>query len=113
MVFLANCFKRDTFIATFHPISFTQRMLPAFRAQRGKHTKGVPNIESVRASHGQNLRAMILWMVTKSVPTTLKPWKPLFVGIYRGIESFQGFLGGAGFRPSTVCSDAVSNPACL
>ena len=28
--------------------------------------------------------------------------KPLFVGIYRGIESFQGFLRGAGFRPSTV-----------
>ena len=25
-----------------------------------------------------------------------------FVGIYRGIESFRGFLGGAGFRPSTV-----------
>ena len=24
------------------------------------------------------------------------------VGIYRGIESFQGLLGGAGFRPSTV-----------
>ena len=28
-----------------------------------------------------------------------------FVGIYMGIESFQGFLCGAGFRPSTV-----SNP---
>ena len=28
--------------------------------------------------------------------------KPFFVGIYRGIISFQGFLGGAGFRPSTV-----------
>ena len=28
--------------------------------------------------------------------------KPLFVGIYRGELSFQGFLGGAGFRPSTV-----------
>ena len=28
--------------------------------------------------------------------------KPLFVGIYRGIESFQGFLGGAGFHLSTV-----------
>ena len=26
----------------------------------------------------------------------MKPWlKPLFVGIYRGIESFQGFSGGA------------------
>ena len=27
-----------------------------------------------------------------------------FVGIYRGIESFWGFLSGAGFRPSTVCT---------
>ena len=25
-----------------------------------------------------------------------------FVRIYQGIESFQEFLGGAGFRPSTV-----------
>ena len=25
-----------------------------------------------------------------------------FVGICREVESFQGFLGGAGFRPSTV-----------
>ena len=34
----------------------------------------------------------------KSVRTTLKPWlKPLFVGIYRGIDSFRGFLGSAGF----------------
>ena len=28
--------------------------------------------------------------------------KPLFVGIYRGILIPGGFLGGAGFRPSTV-----------
>ena len=28
--------------------------------------------------------------------------KPLSADIYRRIESFQGFLGGAGFRPSTV-----------
>ena len=26
------------------------------------------------------------------------------VGIYGGIESFQGFSGGAGIRPSTVGS---------
>ena len=30
-------------------------------------------------------------------------WKPLFVGSHGGI-SFQGLLGGAGFRPSTVCT---------
>ena len=39
--------------------------------------------------------------------TTLPPWEAVAVGIYRGILSFQGFLGGAkwmqnGFRPSTV-----------
>ena len=34
-------------------------------------------------------------MVAKSA-RTCKPWlKPFFVGIYREIESFQGFLGGA------------------
>ena len=34
--------------------------------------------------------------------TTLKPWEPVFVfGIYRG-TSCLGFLGGAGFFPSTV-----------
>ena len=38
---------------------------------------------------------------TKSC-TTVTPWTPLFVGIYRGIESFQGFPGGTGFCPSTV-----------
>ena len=32
-----------------------------------------------------------------------KPWlKPLLVGIYREIVSFQGVFGGAGFRPSRV-----------
>ena len=43
-------------------------------------------------------------MVAKSRSrTTLKPWlNPFFVAIYRGIKSFQGFLNGAGFRPSTV-----------
>ena len=36
--------------------------------------------------------------------------KPLFASIYRGIESFQGFLAGAGFRPSTVWQDRRSKP---
>ena len=35
--------------------------------------------------------------------TTLKVLDTMtFVGIYRGIIRNQGFLGGAGFRPSTV-----------
>ena len=47
----------------------------------------------------------ILWMVEIELRFA-PPKKPLetitFVGFCRGIESFQGFLGGAGFRPSTV-----------
>ena len=36
------------------------------------------------------------------IRTTWKPWlKPLCIDIDRG-SSFLGFLGGAGFRPSTV-----------
>ena len=34
--------------------------------------------------------------------TTLKPWEPVFVGISRRKTTFQSFLGGAGFCPSTV-----------
>ena len=34
--------------------------------------------------------------------TTLKPWEPSFVGMYRRIIIPLGFLGGARFRPSTV-----------
>ena len=46
---------------------------------------------------------LVLWMVTTSISHDLRNHaKPFFVGIYRGIESFQGFLGGAGFRPSTA-----------
>ena len=41
------------------------------------------------------------------MPPTKSPWKtlePLFVGIYGGIFSNQGFFGAAisGFRPPTV-----------
>ena len=35
--------------------------------------------------------------------TTLKPWlKPDRLLVFARESSFQGFLGGAGFRPSTV-----------
>ena len=41
-------------------------------------------------------------MNAKSVRTTLKPWlKPLSL-VFTGESFFSGFLGGAGFRPSTV-----------
>ena len=40
--------------------------------------------------------------------TTSKPVKPLCAGLYRGIESFQVLLSGAGFRPSTVLMLAAS-----
>ena len=38
---------------------------------------------------------------TKSC-TTLKPWDTVACWYLFGESSFQGFLGGAGFRPSTV-----------
>ena len=47
---------------------------------------------------------VLLRMVVKSMlHQPWKPWwKPLFGGMCRGIESFQGLVGGAGFCPSTV-----------
>ena len=48
----------------------------------------------------------------------LKPWlKTLLVGICRGIESFQGFIDGSGFRPASafrtlsICNAAWSHAA--
>ena len=46
----------------------------------------------------------LLWMVAKSAsPHEMKAWSKVetrsVVAIYRGIEGFQGFLSGAGFRP--------------
>ena len=46
----------------------------------------------------------ILWMHNDNIlhhPRNHR--KPMLVGIYMGIVPFQGFLGGAGFCPSTVC----------
>ena len=41
-----------------------------------------------------------------------KPWlKPFFVGICRGLI-FQGLLGFAGFRPSTVCEAVLAHNVC-
>ena len=50
----------------------------------------------------QPLESAILWMDEIHFAPLGNHGTPLLVGIYRGIESFQGFLGGAGFRPSTV-----------
>ena len=51
----------------------------------------------------------ILWMEKRNpIPTTLKPWlKPKRLLVFAGESPFQGFLGGAGFCPSTVvkCKD--------
>ena len=45
----------------------------------------------------------ILWMVAKSFSHHFESMGNHIVSwYYRGIESFQGFLGGAGFRPSTI-----------
>ena len=38
---------------------------------------------------------------TKSC-TTWKPWETICALVFTGESSFQGFLGGAGFRPFTV-----------
>ena len=43
----------------------------------------------------------VLWMDEIHVAPHA-PWTPLFIGMYRRIKSLQGFLAGAGFRPSTV-----------
>ena len=36
--------------------------------------------------------------------TTWKPWDVIVYWYLKGDSSFQGFLGGAGFRPSTVAN---------
>ena len=47
-------------------------------------------------------RKALLWMVTKSVRTTLKPRGTIVCLVVTRESSIQGFLGGARFRPSTV-----------
>ena len=49
------------------------------------------------------MNKIILWMDEIHFAPLGTHEKPLFVGMYRGIIRLQGFLGGAGFRPSTVC----------
>ena len=48
--------------------------------------------------------SLILWVDEIRFAPLCNHGKPLVVGIYRGIESFQGFLGGAKWisQPSTV-----------
>ena len=53
---------------------------------------------------------MILWMDEIHFAPLGSHGKPWVVGIYRGIESFQGFSGGAGFRPSTVSPWQAGEP---
>ena len=61
---------------------------------------------SLGASICSRILGEIRWMEnTKSISHHLETMVETrtFVGIYRVIIRHQGFLGGAGFRPSTVC----------
>ena len=70
------------------------------RADRKPRGRG----EAWDGEHKPRYAPPILWMIAKLISHHEgKPWlKPLFGGIYRGIIRNQGFLGGAGFRASTV-----------
>ena len=56
-----------------------------------------------------------LCMVAKSISLHIQSMVATItlVGIYRGIESFHGFVGGAGLRPSTVLLVLVFALVCV
>ena len=85
----------------------SQRRRSPRRAALKGHTCDIPlDVFGLRPSPPV---VRVLWRDEIRSHHEMKPWlKPRFVGICRGVESFQGFLGGPGFRPSTVsASDMV------
>ena len=81
---------------------------PNWPFQKPKRPHGSKAARSSRnGTTGSVFGHPLVWMDEIHFAPLKKPWETAVCGYLQGIRPFQGFLGGAGFRPSTASHQRI------